>query len=65
MEALFPDNPTVEEAIKQAGQWLKNGWTQSVSFDECMNELCGYGQIPQQYSREEILEENFLYAFYE
>ena len=64
---LFPNTLTVEEAIKQAGQWLKKGWTQSVTFDECMDELCGFGHIPhipQKYSREEILEKNFLYAFY-
>lgn len=59
---LFPKTLTVEEAIKQAGQWRKNGWTHfvsSVSFDECMDELCSFGRIPQKYSREEILEKKF------
>lgn len=64
IEALFPDNPTVEEAIRRAGQWLKNGWTQSVSFDECMDELCGFGRIPKDYLRKQILAEGFLDAFY-
>lgn len=61
--AKTPTVKTVEEAIKQAGQWRKNGWEQSV-FDKCMDELCGFGRIPQGYSREEILKKNFLYAFY-
>ena len=44
--AKTPTVKTVEEAIKQAGQWRKNGWKQSVSFDECMDELCGFGHLP-------------------
>lgn len=62
IKALFPDNPTVEEAIKQAGQWLKNGWTQSVSFDDCMDELC-VGRIPEGWSRKQILKRGFLEMF--
>ena len=61
--AKTPTVKTVEEAIKQAGQWRKNEWKQSVSFDECMDELCGFGRIPKKYSRKQILAEGFLKMF--
>lgn len=53
---------TVEEAIKRAGQRRKKGWKQSV-FDKCMDELCGFGRIPKNYSRKQILAKGFLGMF--
>ena len=47
VQGLFSGNPTVEEAITHLGTWLKFGWPSSYpDFDDCMDELCGFGQLP-------------------
>ena len=59
---------TVEGAISCAGRWLsRNVWKQhspTFSFDECMDELCGFGPVPSSpYSRKQILAKGFLDMF--
>ena len=58
---------TVEGAISCAGRWLsRNVWKQhspTLSFDECMDELCGFGPVPTSL-RKQILAKGFLDAFY-
>ena len=57
-------------AIEKAGEWLREGWSKdpsraAISFDDCMDVLCGFGYISSSgYTREQILAEGFLDAFY-
>ena len=55
---------TVEGAISCAGHWLsRNVWKQhspTLSFDECMDELCGFGPASTSpYSGKQILAKGF------
>ena len=59
---------TVKGAIACAGYWLsRNVWKRhlpTLNFDDCMDELCGFGRVPKNYSRKQILAKGFLDAFY-
>ncbi|MBO7717361.1 MAG: hypothetical protein J6S17_00900 [Aeriscardovia sp.] len=55
---------TVEGAIACAGYWLSRNVWEKHYFDDCMDELCGFGRIPKNYSRKQILAQGFLDAFY-